>query len=44
MSSGDPIPRVDDIEASADPLFEAARQYLFDERKAAQNGWQALVI
>jgi hypothetical protein len=34
---------VDGIEASADPLFEP-RQYLFDERKAAQNGWQALAI
>jgi catalase len=32
----DPIPRVDGIEASADPLFDP-RQHLFDEREAAQS-------
>ena len=40
----DPIPRVDGIEASADPLFEPRANIIFDERKAAQNGWQALAI
>ena len=33
----DPIPRVDGIEASADPL-RAASQHLSDEREAAQSG------
>jgi hypothetical protein len=38
----DPIPRVDGIEASADPLFEPRANIYADERKAAPSGRSAL--
>jgi len=39
VSSGDPIPRVDGIEASADPLFEPrANIYLMSGRRRRTVG------